>query len=98
MLMNKAFHIAELITNDNYIHACIDITVDPVHVHQHIFVAAVDRGDLSQDGVVLFGYCVDPKLNVVGQNHRIWRTVNNHIFQAAIGDAFNHGSEFSYLS
>ena len=98
MLTNKAFHIAELITKDNYIHACIDITVDAVHLHQRISVAAVGRGDVSQDGVVLFGYCVDPKLNVVGQNHRICRTVNNHTFKAPIGDAFNHGSEFSYLS
>ncbi len=66
MLMNKALHIAELIANDNYIHACIDITIEVVNVHQDVFSVAVARGDSSQDGVVLFGYCVDPKA------HRCW--------------------------
>ena len=67
MLMDKAFHIAELIANDNYIHACIDITVEAVNVHQDVFVVPVDRGDPSQDGVVLIGYCVDPKA------HHCWK-------------------------
>ena len=98
MLMNKALHIAELIANDNYIHACIDITIEVVNVHQDVFSVAVARGVpvrmVSSYSVIVW----IPKLTVVGQNHRIWRAVNNHTFQAAIGDAFNHGSEFSYLS